>query len=287
MVNLQDVAAETLAILDRGWYQAPDGQRVSIAAAQAAAVAGTRLYRPHELDELIAAGTHRRGRQAGAARRSRAALVVTGEKTQAAARRLVQEAGHDDLLVLNFASATRVGGGFLKGARAQEEDLARVSGLYRCLETQPEYYERNRAAASPLYTDHVIHSPAVPWFRDADLVLLAVPYLAALITAPAPNATRLLGRHAEPSRELRETLRRRAGHVLAVAAAHGHRNLLLGAWGCGVFGNDPGLVADAWVTHLRGRRFAGCFDHVEFAVYDTTREQRIVGAFRARVPGGR
>jgi uncharacterized protein (TIGR02452 family) len=83
--------------------------------------------------------------------------------------RLVQEEGVDDPVVLNFASARNVGGGFLNGARAQEEDLARSCGLFRCLETQPEYYEVNRRTASLLYTDHIIYSPRVPWFRSGIL----------------------------------------------------------------------------------------------------------------------
>jgi uncharacterized protein (TIGR02452 family) len=115
--------------------------------------------------------------------------------------------------------------------------------------------------------------------------------LAAVITAPAPNASRLAGRgggltSAQQDR-VRTTLARRAGHVLAVAAAQGHRTLLLGAWGCGVFGNDPRVVADVWLRQLCGRRFAGCFDRVEFAVFDPTDDRRILAAFRERVPGAR
>lgn len=63
------------------------------------------------------------------------------------------------------------------------------------------------------------------------------------------------------------TLRRRAELVLAVAAHHGAERLVLGAWGAGVFGNDPEMVARAFADPLRGT-FAGAFAEIVFAVPD-------------------
>ena len=62
-------------------------------------------------------------------------------------------------------------------------------------------------------------------------------------------------------------MRRRAGYVLTVAHVNGARNLVLGAWGTGVFKNDPELVADAFGQWLESPRFAGAFDRVVFAIY--------------------
>ena len=63
--------------------------------------------------------------------------------------------------------------------------------------------------------------------------------------------------------------------VLAIARENKHRNLLLGAWGCGVFKNDPNMVADAFGAWLESPTFQGCFDRVVFAVYDPRdKEQR-------------
>jgi uncharacterized protein (TIGR02452 family) len=82
--------------------------------------------------------------------------------------------------------------------------------------------------------------------------------------------------------EIDATLRRRAGMVLAIAEAHGHRSLLLGAWGCGAFGNHPVRAAAAFGEWLQGERFAGAFDRVVFGVFDSSPARPNLGAFRAR-----
>jgi len=73
--------------------------------------------------------------------------------------------------------------------------------------------------------------------------------------------------------------------VLAVAAAHRHRRLVLGAWGCGVFGNDPAAVADAFAQWLASPLFAGAFDQVVFAILDKSLELTR-GPFRERFENG-
>lgn len=273
---MKDIARETLDVQDRGSYQTPAGTR-EIGAAQRAAVAGTRLFRPAELASLLT------DRAPTSARQSQPTFAVTAERTQDAARRLVQEEGAADLVLLNFASARNVGGGFLNGARAQEEDLARSSGLYRCLETQPDYYVANRQTASCLYTDHIIYSPGVPWFRSGKREFLDQPFCAAVITAPAPNAGEYLRQNGGNRSDLLATLSRRAAYVLAIAETQGHRTLLLGAWGCGVFRNSPADVADAFMTHLEQERFRHSFERVVFAVYDPGSGTPNLAAFQKRL----
>ncbi len=170
------------------------------------------------------------------------------------------------ILALNFASAVRAGGGFLAGAQAQEETLARSSALYATL-VNSEMYTANRAFDDPLYTDHLIYSPAVPVFRDDAGTLLDTPYPCSFVTSAAPNAGAVL--ESDPTRQpqLEHALRRRIERVLAVAARHGYRRLILGAFGCGVFCNDPALVARLFREQLSGA-FAGVFDTVHFAVLD-------------------
>ena len=274
-MSLKSIARETISILDQGHYTAPSGAVRHIGEAQAAAEAGTTLYRPEQLPRLL--------RQAGASGGPPDIQVWEGT-TQACAAELLAE-GVERLALLNFASARNPGGGFINGARAQEEDLARCSGLYRCLLRQPRYYQANRNQSSMLYTDHIIYSPDVPFFRVDAAALLEEPFLASVITAPAPNAGQFHRKRRGRGLRVEETLRHRARCVLAVAREHGHRALLLGAWGCGVFRNDPATVADAFGAWLEGPEFGGDFDRVVFGVYDPRRPQANLKAFQARFRG--
>ena len=279
-MNLKDIAQAHLAVLAQGHYTNARGERVDFGAAQTLAQDGTRLYTPAQLNAL------QQGLQpaeAGARVPGSLPVTVSGDSTQVAALRMVA-AGADSLVVLNFASARHAGGGFITGARAQEEDLCRCSGLYPCLITQPEYCEVNRSQDSMLYTDHMLHSPRVPWLRtEGTGPLLDQVFLASVITAPAPNAGQYLAHEQGGWDEVQACLLRRCGQVLALAKAEGHRQLLLGAWGCGVFRNQPAMVADAFARWLAVPTYALAFERVEFAVLDRSREQANLQAFAQRL----
>lgn len=132
-MSLSGTAKETLAIVAARGYVAPSGGRRELDPALALALTATRLYTPDELAELVATpGTDG----------PPPLVTVTAETTSAAARRL---AADGPIAALNFASAKHPGGGFLGGAKAQEEDLARGSALYDCLLTARGYYDANRA----------------------------------------------------------------------------------------------------------------------------------------------
>jgi uncharacterized protein (TIGR02452 family) len=247
---------------------------VPIAAAIEAARAGTRMYGPGPV--RVPAGSP------ASAPRESTLIEVTGESSLEAARRLVRKEGGrpaDPVAVLNFASARNPGGGFLNGAQAQEEALCRASALYTCLLGAREFYDHHRAHRDPFYTDRVIHSPAVPVFRDDRGDLLDEPYTVGFLTAAAPNAGVVLRTAPERAPELGPALAVRAERVLETAAAHGYHRLVLGAWGCGVFRNDPAQVAGAFHDLLVKGRFEGAFDHVVFGVLDRARDQATRGSF--------
>jgi uncharacterized protein (TIGR02452 family) len=257
------IAAETVAIVQAGGYRAPSGGWADIAAAVAVAVSGTRLHLP---DDPLPAD----------APSNPAPLVeVTNESTLAAARRI-----GGDVTVLVFASARNPGGGFLSGARAQEEDIARASALHACLGAAPAFYEHHRAEKDLRYSDRVIYSPSVPVFRDDSGELLDQPYQIGMITAAAPNLGAVLSNQPHLAASVPQVVHGRAVRVLEVAAAHGQRRLVLGAWGCGVFGNDPVVVADAFAAGLRR---VDKFDHVVFAVLDRSPGTPTYGAFVNRL----
>lgn len=123
-------------------------------------------------------------------------------------------------------------------------------------------------------------------FRDERGGLLDAPFTTGFLTSPAPNAGVIAGRTPELAHRIPAALASRAERVLETAAATGYRRLVLGAWGCGVFRNDPALVAGVFRTLLTGDgRFSGHFDEIVFAVLDRTREGRTLGAFHAAFPG--
>ena len=203
------------------------------------------------------------------------AFEVTNETTLSAHRRH-QAKGHN-VASLNFASATSPGGGFLTGARAQEEYLCRSSALYLTLKDWP-MYDYHRARGDSIYSDAMIYSPNVPVFRDDAHELLPSPYLASFITSAAPLAKHLS--EAEIA-QLPEILLGRIRKILAVAQTKGHDSLILGAWGCGAFGNDGHQVAGLFHRALTGE-FAGAFKEVTFAIVDTSHERRFISPFSQR-----
>ncbi|WP_306362085.1 TIGR02452 family protein [Nocardia sp. CC227C] len=262
----RDIATENERIADHGGYRTPDGVEVEIGALLAAARRGTVSYSPE--DEL-SGGV--RGPFTGT-------VEVTAEGSMTAARRL-WDSGRTSVAVLNFASARNPGGGYLKGARAQEEDLCRSALLYRCLLEAPDYYAAHRASNDLRYSHRVIFSPDVPVVRDDRGALLATPYPVSFLTSPAPNSGELARRAGAPV-PVRAILVERAARVLAVAARHEVRDLVLGAWGCGVFRNDPAEVAEAFELALA--RHGAAFERVVFAVWDRTPDSANRAAFAAR-----
>lgn len=191
--------------------------------------------------------------------------------------------------MLNFASARNPGGGFLGGSQAQEESLARSSALYASLtcEAAQPYYAHHRGERSALYSDRMILSPECPVLRSDDGELLDKPYRVDILTSAAPNAGALTAHRSPDIERVPSVLATRASKVLALAAHSGCEHLVLGAWGCGVFANDPRMVAQVFATLLtEDGPYRGRFATVSFSVRDGVEGQPVLTAFRdALAPG--
>ena len=272
-MSLKGVAQETIRICDNGYFINSNNEKISISESMKYCIDNTYLYTPEKLTKIL---EEKNEQEVNSCQ-----IEVTSETTQFAAHRIVVEEGVEDPLLLNFASAKNPGGGFINGAKAQEEDLSRCSGLYPSLMTKEVYYTTNRANSCMLYLDYMIYSPRVPWFRTRSRNMLDYSFEASVLTAPAPNAGVYLQRDGK-KRKLEECLRRRCGMVLAAAEEKGHRYLVLGAWGCGVFRNDPDMVADAFGKWLESDRFKGCFDRVIFAIYTGSKNRSTLTSFENR-----
>jgi uncharacterized protein (TIGR02452 family) len=169
--------------------------------------------------------------------------------------------------VLNFASAKNPGGGFLGGASAQEESLARSSNLYDTQIKDKTMYDFNRNQSSFLYSDYMIYSPNVLFWNDDKGDYFEKPLTADVITAPAPNKGAMLQHNRKEEIAKAEVVfKERMDKVLAIALKQNIETLILGAWGCGVFRNEPKDVALLF-KEIIAEKYAGAFKKIVFAIF--------------------
>ncbi len=139
------------------------------------------------------------------------------------------------IIALNFASAKNPGGGYVNGANAQEESLCRCSLLYYTIKDCGEYYTVNRNHRGADYTDGMIYSSNVPVIRNDSGELLPEPVLCDFITCPAVNR-RAAGSYISDDK-LNAAMEKRIDKLTALALSKKPELIVLGAFGCGVFGN--------------------------------------------------
>ena len=170
--------------------------------------------------------------------------------------------------VHNFASFTHPGGGVAKGSTAQEESICRISTLYPCLTDQrmmDGFYIPHKGFGSSLFNSDIIYTPGVKVFKLDSNNPITLPreswYDVDVITCAAPN----LRNGKVPDTRLFELQKERVSRILNVAMRHEANCLVLGAFGCGVFENDPSIVAQASKEALS--YYEGCFRKVVFAIY--------------------
>jgi uncharacterized protein (TIGR02452 family) len=207
-------------------------------------------------------------------------ITVSGDRSYQAAMKLHMENPDAKIAVMNFANAFHAGGGVTTGASAQEECLCRTSTLYPLLYRQTlrdTFYKHHHDLNTPKATDSLVYTegviicktdedlprrmPQEDWVT-VDVITIAAPDLRDKSNVHVPlvnggthmNNAELFGYHVK-----------RAIHMLTCAAAKGADILVLGAFGCGAFQNDPEVVARAYKTALQ--EFPKVFRQVEFAVY--------------------
>ena len=219
-------------------------------------------------------------------------LVVSSKRTFEAASAYAHTM---KTCVLNFASASNPGGGVINGSSAQEEALCRCSTLYFNLNTNAMwngFYSPHRAARDPIHNDDAIWTPRVVVFKSDNAFPTALPesdwYEVDVISCAAPN----LREHPSNSmnngdgdrcirlapEKLRAIHEHRLSRILDIASANGEEAVVLGAFGCGAFRNDPAVVAAAAASVVP--RYRTRFKVIEFAVYCRTGDTRNLDAFK-------
>jgi len=157
--------------------------------------------------------------------------------------------------ILNMASSIRKGGGVAKGAMAQEECLFRASNLYTISD---ELY--------PLGITDFIYTEGATFIKNSDHRLME-PIKADVITIAAPNMNKE-NKHYNPNElegfDYTSILEIKITQILNAADHYGCKNIILGAWGCGVFKNDPSLMAIRFKDIITENRYN--FERIIFAI---------------------
>ena len=214
-----------------------------------------------------------------------AKVIVSGKRTYEAAAAYKE----NHVAVHNFASASNPGGGVVNGASAQEECLCRCSGLYFCLNSPimwDGFYKPHRDAHDPIHNDDIIYTPGVTVFKtdtaSPQLMNESEWYDVDVITCAAPNL------RDQPSnlyntgdgnkqvvmkdKDLLALHEKKLRRILEVVLSEGCDTVILGAFGCGAFQNNPEVVALANKNVIKD--YLHAFKNIEFAVYCSPRDDR-------------
>ena len=251
-----EIAKQTLEIIEAGHYEC-NGKTVPIGLS-AEQVKDVKVISPSRVRECVE--TADRG---GFTKRASTEVYADSLETFES----VRVNGKGKTIALNFANAYHVGGGFLNGATAQEENLCRLSTLYASISSDKakEVYEHNKTTGMPTGSDYILISPTVAIFRDTDHSFLDKPIITSIVTSAAPD---MRDDAADLTREqAAELMREKIKNVIAVCAAENADTLVLGAWGCGAFGHNPKTVAGLFREVLFDRGYKNYFDRVVFSVY--------------------
>jgi uncharacterized protein (TIGR02452 family) len=275
MVNNEiAIAQDTRQVIEQGHYINSQSKVVRLDAAIEKATTGTRLYTPEELEVLPT----RFKRQAMAT-----IFQATKENSLEAIRRIGSKSSKNpQVLCLNFGSPKQPSDGTEVDAIAHEGLLVRSSALRPCLLAAPQYHEYHRQHPTKLYSDYMIYTRDVPFFRDNNGELTDEPYLASIISCTAVDALGVRQQEPENQTQIASAMRIRIRKILTLSAVLGYENLVLGAWGCGPFANDPEMIAELFREKLTDQ-YAGCFRHIVFAI--PTENEQIFQPFNKRFNG--
>ena len=275
---MMDMFNDTMHILNKGYYK-KDGKRVELKLSRAEAEKVTVL-----LPDEVEAYSHRpdfnppfsMGGRCGHSCENMDSFMLAMKRDYDNRHLFGKES--ENILVLNLANPVNPGGGVRKGARAQEEDLCRKSSLLLSLESKAasRYYTYNRSLHTYMGSDALIITPQVEVIKDNNGELLDESFVCAVMTCAAPMIK--FGLEGMSESEYKAMVYRRIVGMLKCAAYLGYQCLVLGAWGCGAFGNDARVISDLFYKALKeinynDRTEASLFNRIDFAVLDRSSDQ--------------
>lgn len=219
-------------------------------------------------------------------------ISVTQERSLEAVRHMRRLYPQSRIAVLQFASGTNPGGGVIRGGVGQEEDLCRCSILYPCLQAKKvrkQFYNRHRVQGNPCYTDTCLYLPGIIGIREeipgGALLSEEEWYTFDVITCAPPNmrmykweeehGTTNVGKQNMENvynmesdgidRGEGQLIERRVRRIIQTAIRNRVDILVLGAFGCGMYGNSPEIVANAFKKALNECKYS--FRAIVFAIH--------------------
>lgn len=279
----RQVYASTLMLVKRGRYHTASGGLVELGRIVNPQAQADNVFVDHEITLRPSLE-----RNSGEVR-----IAVVNDDCLALARRLHATDPTDDICVLNMASSRNPGGGVWGGAGAQEEYLFRCTDYYRFLyqyanhfDPQVYHVQRNahhRYPLDPLYGG--VYSHGVTVFRDTEAngyALLDSPVRLNFVAVAAfhfnERCDAIPQPYVEPTKD-------KIRLMLRLAANNGQRRLVLGAFGCGAFHNEPHHMAQLFRQVIHESEFQGLFTSISFAVIEDHNSTNNYTAFRDVLEG--
>nr|XP_047139980.1 uncharacterized protein LOC124815369 [Hydra vulgaris] len=160
--------------------------------------------------------------------------------------------------VMNFASKINCGGGYIINSRGQEEDLCKVMpALYYSLKEYVKY---------PFPGDSVLITPKIGILRknNKNYDMLDTQLDVGVVSASAPN----LQHEYFDEERVKRTLKNM--YCAVKKYIPDTDTLILGAWGCGAYRNDPSRMAK--IMNDINLKYGGHFKTIVFSVPDPNSE---------------
>lgn len=279
----RQVYASTLMLVKRGRYHTASGGSVDLGSIVNPQAQADNVFLDHEITLRPSLE-----RNSGQVR-----IAVVNDDCLALARRLHATDPTDDICVLNMASSRNPGGGVWGGAGAQEEYLFRCTDYYRFLYQYANHFDpkayhvqrnaRHRYPLDPLYGG--VYSHGVTVFRDTEAngyALLDSPVRLNFVAVAAfhfnERCDAIPQPYVEPTKD-------KIRLMLRLAANNGQRRLVLGAFGCGAFHNEPHHMAQLFRQVIHESEFQGLFTSISFAVIEDHNSTNNYTAFRDVLEG--
>lgn len=273
----RQVYASTLMLVKRGRYHTASGGSVDLGSIVNPQAQADNVFLDHEITLRPSLE-----RNSGQVR-----IAVVNDDCLALARRLHATDPTDDICVLNMANSHRPGGGVWGGAGAQEEYLFRCTDYYRFLYQYANNFDQRNARhhypLDPLYGG--VYSHGVTVFRDTEAngyALLDSPVRLNFVAVAAfhfnERCDAIPQSYVEPTKD-------KIRLMLRLAANNGQRRLVLGAFGCGAFHNEPHHMAQLFRQVIHESEFQGLFTSISFAVIEDHNSTNNYTAFRDVLEG--